>query len=164
MDDNLFLSELAKSLDAEESREAISKAYEAVSKAEQRAAQAEEIAKQERDLRLEREFIAKAAEFDVPVPAKDLGPVLKRLAESVTREDFQTIVKCLQASTEQNSLFKEFGKRGGGDNSSVLDTVEARAQELIGKSLTPEQAVAQVFEMDPKAYDSYVAERRQALR
>lgn len=170
MDTNdLFLAELAKSLDAEDNRELIGKAYEAVSKAEERAKAAEEIAKQERDLRLEREFIAKAAEFDVPVPAKELGPVLKRLAESVSKEDFQTVVKCLQASTEQNALFQEFGKRGGGSNGSILDEVEQRALSLasgdgVSKALTPEQAVAQVFDMDPAAYDRYNAERRQALR
>jgi hypothetical protein len=163
-DNDLFLAELAKSLDEEDNRELIGKAYEAVSKAEERAQRAEEIAKQERDLRLEREFIAKAAEFDVPVSAKDLGPVLKRLAESVSKDDFQVVVKCLRAQTEANSIYGEVGKRGGGDNGSILDEVEHRAQEFVGKSLTPEQAVERVFEMDPRAYDAYVAERRQALR
>lgn len=163
-DNDLFLAELAKSLDEEDNRELIGKAYEAVSKAEERAQRAEEIAKQERDLRLEREFVAKAAEFDVPVAARDLGPVLKRLAESVSKEDFQVVVKCLRAQSEASSIYGEIGKRGGGDNGSILDEVEHRAQEFVGKSLTPEQAVERVFEMDPRAYDAYVAERRQALR
>jgi hypothetical protein len=163
MDTNdLFLQELAKSLDQEDNRELIGKAYEAVSKAEERAQAAEEIAKAERDLRLEREFIAKADEFNVPVSSKELGPVLKRLAESATVEDFQVIVKCLRGTSEQASLFSEVGKRGGGDNGSILDEVNARAQEFVGKALTPEQAVTQVFEMDPRAYDAYVAERRAA--
>jgi hypothetical protein len=158
MSDDLFLQELAKSLDDQDQREAVGKALEAVSKAEQRAQQAEQIAKAERDLRLEREFIAKAEEFNTPVPAKDLGPVLKRLAESVTKDDFQVIVKCLNGASAKDDIFREVGKRGGGANASVLDEVNARAQEFIGKSLSPEAAVAEVFEMDPRAYDAYLSD------
>lgn len=163
MSDDLFLAELAKSLDDEDQREAVGKALQAVSKAEQRAQQAETIAKQERDLRLEREFIAKAAEFNVPVSADELGPVLKRMAESVTKDDFQVIVKCLNAVSAKDDIFGEVGKRGGGANGSVLDEVNARAMALatggdVSKALSPEAAVAEVFEMDPRAYDAYLSD------
>lgn len=164
MDETTFLTELAKSLDDEGAdRESISKALEYVSKAEQRAKQAEEIAKAERDLRLEREFVAKAAEFNLPVKAQDLGPVLKRAAESLDKDDFQTIVKCLRSASAagdygMTNLYGEVGKRGGGDNADVLSTVDARAAELVEKSqgLTNEAATLQVLMDNPTAYDEYM--------
>jgi len=164
MDETTFLTELAKSLDDDGAdSESISKALEIVSKAEQRARQAEEIAKSERDLRLEREFVAKAAEFNLPVKADDLGPVLKRAAENLDAEDFKTIVKCLRANTAAadmgaQNFFGEVGKRGGGDNADVMSSVEAAAQELVGKSadITPEAATLQVLADNPRAYDEYM--------
>lgn len=162
MDETTFLTELAKSLDDDSEREAVEKALETVQKAEQRARQAETIAKAERDLRLEREFVAKAAEFNLPVKATDLGPVLKRAAESLDEEDFKTIVKCLRASSASEDLqynpYGEIGKRGGGDNADVLTSVESAAQELVskGEGLTPEAATLQVLADNPRAYDEYM--------
>lgn len=173
MDETTFLTELAKSLDDEGAdREAVNKALEIVSKAEQRAKAAEEIAKAERDLRLEREFVAKAAEFNLPVKSTDLGPVLKRAAENLDTEDFKTIVKCLRAASASEDfgggLYGEVGKRGGGDNSDILSNVEAAAQELVGKSaeMTPEAATLQVLMDNPAAYDEYLRDHpsRRAFR
>lgn len=173
MDETTFLTELAKSLDDEGAdREAVSKALEIVSKAEQRAKQAEEIAKAERDLRLEREFVAKAAEFNLPVKSTELGPVLKRAAENLDTEDFKTIVKCLRAASASEdygvNLYGEVGKRGGGDNADILSQVEMTAQELVGKSadMTPEAATLQVLMDNPAAYDEYLRDHpsRRAFR
>lgn len=158
-----FLVELAKSLDAEDQREAVSKAIEEVRKAAARADAAEEIAKQERDLRLNREFVAKAEQYCLPVKATELGPVLKRLAETISQEDFSVITKCLDAASASNDLFGEIGKRGGGANDSITNEVEMRAQEIIAKSksdLSTEEAFAKALEMDPHAYDRYLADRR----
>jgi hypothetical protein len=157
-DDAAFLEELAKSLEDEDQREAVAKALEAVSKAEERATEAEEIAKAERDLRLEREFISKAAEFSLPVPPAELGPVLKRAAENLEREDFDTIVKCLYAASAEGDLYSEIGKRGGGDNADIFDEVEVRAQEIMksAENVSKEAATAAVFEMNPGAYDQYM--------
>jgi len=173
MDDTTFLTELAKSLDDDSAdRETVSKAMEIVTKAEQRAKQAEEIAKAERDLRLEREFVAKAAEFNLPVKSTDLGPVLKRAAENLDTEDFKTIVKCLRAASAAEdfggNLYGEVGKRGGGDNADILSSVDAAAQELVTKSdsLTPEAATLQVLMDNPAAYDEYLRDHpsRRAFR
>ena len=165
MDETTFLTELAKSLDDDEEREAVNKALETVAKAEYRAQQAENIAKAERDLRLEREFIAKAAEFNLPVRSEELGPVLKRVAEATTEDDFKTIVKCLRAASAVNDFanpFGEVGKRGGGDNADILSSVDAAAAELVTKSqgLTPEVATLQVLNDNPAAYDEYLREQR----
>jgi hypothetical protein len=163
MDETTFLTELAKSLDDEGAdREAVNKALEIVGKAEQRAKAAEEIAKAERDLRLEREFVAKAAEFNLPVKSADLGPVLKRAAENLEEDDFKTIIKCLRAASASEdygvNLYGEVGKRGGGDNADILSSVEAAAQEIVGKSadVTTEAATLQVLMENPRAYDEYM--------
>lgn len=166
MTDRSFLTELAKSLDDEDQREAITKAMDAVSKAEERANEAEQIAKAERDLRLEREFVAKAEQYDVPVAARELGPVLKRLAETISQEDFAVIHKCLAAKSAERDIFAEIGKRGGGDNTDILGEVNARAFEMVGKSegLTPEMAFGHALEANPTAYDEYLRNRPTSLR
>lgn len=166
MDETTFLTELSKALDDDDEREVINKALESVGKAEYRARQAETIAKAERDLRLEREFVAKAAEFNLPIKSSELGPVLKRAAEALEEEDFKTIVKCLRSSSAQadfSSPFSEVGKRGGGDNADVLSEVDAAAQELVqkGTNLTPEAATLQVLNNNPAAYDEYLRDKRQ---
>lgn len=170
VDTNHFLEELSKALRDEDQVEAVSKAFQAqqdafnteLSKRDQQLVQLTEVAKSERDLRLEREFIAKAAEFDVPVAAEELGPVLKRAAESLDLEDFSVLVKCLDAAGAADYLFGEVGKRGTADNADIFEMVEAGAEELAKSNgnLTGEQALAQVFEMNPEIYDQYTANQR----
>lgn len=162
VDGNAFLEELSKAI-RDEDRGEFSKALQARFEAyETEVSKAQEIAKAERDLRLEREFIAKAAEFDVPVAPDQLGPVLKRAAENLSEEDFGVIVKCLDAATEvAQEIYGEIGKRGMGANSDVLSQVSAEAEELA-KNGGPSgaEAVAAIFESNPAAYDEYLANRR----
>lgn len=170
VDTNYFLEELSKALQTEDQVEVVTKAFQAqqdafdeeLTKRDQQLYALTEVAKSERDLRLEREFISKAEEFDVPVAAEELGPVLKRAAESLTMEDFSVIVKCLDAAGASEYLFGEIGKRGTADNADIFDTIEAGVEELVKRdnSLTGEQALAQVFEMNPEIYDQYTANQR----
>ena len=83
------------------------------------------VAKSERDLRLTREYIAKSAEYNLPVDPKELGPVLYRMAESMSYDDCAVIAKCLESAG--NILFEELGYQGGGDNSDIYSQVEAHA-------------------------------------
>lgn len=169
MDTGAFLEELSKALRDEDQVEAVSKAFaaqqnafqEELSKRDAHVAELTEFAKAERDLRLEREFIAKAAEFDVPVAPEELGPVLKRAAESLDMEDFSVIVKCLDAAGAGEALFGEFGKRGTADNADIFDMVDGAAEELTKNyDVTGAQAVTSVFEANPDLYDQFVANQR----
>jgi len=158
MNEDIFLDELSKAIRDEDGRADFSKALQARFEAyESEISKAQELAASERDLRLEREFIAKAAEFSVPVAADELGPVLKRAAESLSSEDFSVIVKCLDAATElSQDVFGEVGKRGTGANVDIFDAVEAEAGEIAkSRNISREQAAAEVFAANPQAYDQY---------
>jgi len=158
MNEDIFLDELSKAIRDEDGRADFSKALQARFEAyETEISKAQELAASERDLRLEREFIAKAAEFVVPVAAEELGPVLKRAAESLSVEDFGVIVKCLDAATElSQDVFGEVGKRGTGANVDIFDAVEAEAGEIAkARGVSKEQAAAELFEANPQAYDQY---------
>lgn len=152
--------DLSKALSDVERNEAISKAMAEVSKAEQRAAAAEAVAKSERDLRLTREYISKAAEYNVPVAPEELGPVLMRMAESMSYDDCAVIHKCLTASGE--IIFNEIGYAGGGDNADIMSMVDAAIGETVAKSaseLSKEQLITKAFENDDALYAQYLAER-----
>jgi hypothetical protein len=161
------LTSLSKALGDSDRDQVVAKAYGEIAKAQKRAERAESVAKAERDLRLTREYIAKAQRYSLPVPAEVLGPVLKRCTESLSKQDCEILAQCLDAASEQNfDPYAEIGKSGGGDNADILTQVSARADDLFAKSaeagtgFTREQAMAKVFEMNPAAYDEYLAERR----
>jgi hypothetical protein len=154
------LEELSKAFSDEDRDAVIAKALGRVEELEKGLQQSAEIAKAERDLRLTREYIAKAADYNLPVDPKELGPVLYRMAETMSYDDCAVIAKCLE--TAGSILFEERGYQGGGDNNDVLSQVELHAQELIGKSadLSAADAVNKVFDMNPDAYDAYLSAQR----
>lgn len=152
--------DLSKAFTDIERDEVISKAADEVSKAYARAEHAEEIAKSERDLRLTREYISKAAEYNVAIHPTELGPVLMRMAESMSFDDCAVIAKALESASD--AAFQEVGYAGGGSNSDIFMAAEAAANELVGKSasgISKAAATAQVFEANPYAYDEYLASR-----
>ena len=161
------LASLSKALGDSDRDQYVAKAYGEIAKANKRAERAEQVAKAERDLRLEREYIAKAQQYSLPVPAEVLGPVLKRLTESMSQQDCQIIAQCLDSASEAGyDPYSEIGKSGGGDNNDILNQVGAIAEDMFSKAVeagtgfTREQAVAKVFDMNPAAYDQYLADRR----
>lgn len=150
------LEELSKAFTDADRDAVIAKALGRVEELETAQNQALEIAKSERDLRLTREYIAKAAEYNLPVAPEDLGPVMYRMAETMSYEDCAVIAKCLESAGA--AIFAERGYIGGGSNTDVMATVEAQAVE-IGKSAAPEHITA-VFDANASAYDEYLAQRR----
>ena len=134
---------------------------EIVKAAEERAEAAEQIAKAERDFRLEREFIAKAAEFDrLPVDAAEFGPVLKAAAEVLTEEQFDAITSVLAAANEsvaQGNLFTEVGKATSFTNDSSMSQIEKAAARLReGSDMTRAESIAKAVEADPSLYTEYL--------
>jgi len=150
------MEELSKAYSDSDRDAVIAKALGRVEELERGYTEAAEIAKSERDLRLTREYISKAADYNVPVDPTELGPVLYRMAESMSYEDCSVIAKCLEASGA--ALFNEVGYIGGGDNDDIMSRVEAQAVE-IGKSASPENVVT-VFDQSPDAYNEYLASQR----
>lgn len=153
--------ELSKAITDVERDSVISKAMQAVELADQRALKAEEIAKAERDLRLVREYTEVAKSYNVPVDGAELGPVLMRMAETMSYDDCAVIHKALSAAGE--AIYEEIGFIGGGDNVDVLTQVDAYLDESIAKSaesVSKAKAMEDFFATNPAAYDEYIASRR----
>jgi hypothetical protein len=154
--------ELSKAIAADDNgaqAEVLSKALEEISKADKRAAEAERIAKAERDLRLQREYIAKAAEYHVPVPAEELGPVLMRMAEGLSYDDCAVIHKAL---TTSGALLVEAGAAGQADNNDPLTAIEEQLEREVSKNAgegSRAQRLTAFFDDNPDAYERYRAER-----
>jgi hypothetical protein len=152
------LDELSKAFNDDDRDKVIAKALGRVQELENKQAQFEQIAKAERDLRLTREYVSKAAEYNLPVDANELGPVLYRMAEAMSYEDCAVIAKCLETAGEV--IFEEMGYIGGGDNGDVLDEVVSRAA-TVSKSDNPSASdINGVFDMNPEAYDEYLSAQR----
>jgi hypothetical protein len=162
-DEVTFLQELSKSLEDEDLRGEVSKAMEIVKAANERAEEAEKIAKAERDERLLREFVAKAQSYtSLPVDPAEFGPVLKKLSETLSTEEYEAVTKALAAGNEtmaNASLFGEIGKRGGYQPTEAIAKVDVSAEEIAkAQNISIEAARTQVFERDPALYDQYLQE------
>jgi len=154
------MEELSKAFTDKDRDQVIAKALGRVEELEQEQRQYAEIAKSERDLRLTREYISKADEYNLPISPEELGPVLYRMAETMSYEDCAVIAKCLETAGE--ILFEETGYQGGGDNADVYSQVEAHAYDVFGKAedFNAVSAVNTVFDQNPDAYDEYLAAQR----
>lgn len=154
------MEELSKAFTDKDRDEIIVKALGRVDELEQAQAQSELIAKSERDLRLTREYVAKAAEYNLPVAPDELGPVLYRMAETMSYDDCAVIAKCLETAGE--IIFQEVGYQGGGDNNDIYSQVEAHAHDVFGKAedFNEVSAINKVFDQNPDAYDEYLAAQR----
>lgn len=153
--------DLSKAFSNIERDEVVAKAMAKVSELEARAAAAEQIAKSERDLRLTAEYVEVAKNYNVPVDPTVLGPVLMRMAETMSYEDCEVIHKALTSSGA--ALFDEIGYVGGGDNADVLSQVDAAVEAQLAKAeagISKADAMVAFFESNPAAYDEYLADRR----
>lgn len=154
-----FMEELSKAYTDEERDQVISKAFDVMQQYAEEAEQYGEVAKAERDLRLTREYISKAAEYNVPIDPEELGPVLYRMAETMDYNDCAVIHKALVSSG--SAIFDEVGYIGGGDNTDVMSQVSAFADQQVQKAdVNQAELIAKTFDMNPEAYDQYLAEQR----
>jgi len=157
------LEDISKAFTDEDRDQIISKALEAL---EQENQEAYQIAKSERDLRLEREYIAKADTYGLPIDSAELGPVLYRVVETMAPADAAVIAKALEAAGElSGSFFDEIGQQGGGSNGDVMQAVDAMAGDVVSKAdgdmdISKAQAITGVFDSNPDAYGDYLRDRR----
>lgn len=156
--------QLSKALTEGDRDEVLSKALGEIAKFEQRTSQAEQIAKAERDLRLNREYIAKAAEYNVPVDPQELGPVLKSMWEAEAEHKVLPEGSCAvihkALATAGQILFQELGYEGPIDAANGEEQVEAYINERVGKSdvsKSRDQLALDFYRDNPRAYDDYVA-------
>jgi hypothetical protein len=153
--------ELSKAFTDIERDDVIAKAMEKVSALEARAAQAEAIAKSERDLRLLGEYVEVAKNYNVPIEPTALGPVLMRMADTMSYEDCAVIHKALTSAG--SALYEEVGFIGGADNNDVMSQVDAFLDADISKSadvISKSAAMTDFFANNPGAYDEYRADLR----
>ena len=163
-------AELSKAITDGDHAEVITKALGEIAKYEARTQAAESIAKGERDLRLNREYIAKAAEYNLPIEPDELGPVLKSMWEAEAELKVLPAGACAvihkALSTAGAILFEELGYEGQAA-ASVSDEVEAYVKEQVesrigkgdGATITKSQATRDYYAANPRAYDNYLAER-----
>jgi hypothetical protein len=152
--------ELSKAFTDIERDEVISKALGQVDVLSKRLEQAETIAKSERDLRLLGEYVEVAKSYNVPIEPTQLGPVLMRMADTMSYEDCSVIHKALTSAGA--ALFDEVGFIGGGDNLDIMSQVSAFLDEGIAKSeetVSKADAMESFFAANPDAYDQYRAEQ-----
>jgi len=154
------MEELSKAFSDEDRDQVIAKALGRVEQIESQFSEVAKAAQAERDLRLTREYISKAAEYNLPVDAAELGPVLYRMAEQMSYDDCSVIAKCLETAGE--IIYEEVGYQGGGDNADVYSQVAQHAYDTFGKAedFTEVTAINKVFDDNPDAYDEYLAAQR----
>lgn len=148
-----------------EVREMIAKAERETEKLRKQAADAEKLAKEERDRRVEREFVEKAErEFPYLGSAQELGPRLMRMADTLSKEDYDAHLTELRAANERlekSALFEEIGKSGqpAGGAENPAQEIEKRAEEIrkADSSLTPYQAFEQAMRENREAQARYLA-------
>lgn len=161
------LEAISKAVDSDEQKEAIAKAFavqqEQLEVYKRQAEEAQAWAEREHDERVTEAFIAKAAEFNLPVAAEVLGPILKKMATVLSDAELDVVEKVF--TDVGDTLYDEVGFVGTGTNgASVYDEVEAVAKAAVAKaaedgaSITDEDAMVAAFEANPAAYAAYNAE------
>lgn len=147
--------ELSKAFSQIERDEVVAKALGQVDVLSKRLEQAELIAKSERDLRLLGEYVEVAKGYNVPIEPEKLGPVLQRMADTMSYEDCAVVHKALSSAGAR--LFDEVGFIGGSDNQDVMSQVDAILEGAVSKSESISKAdqVSDFFAQNPEAYDQY---------
>lgn len=153
--------ELSKAVTEDDRDRVVSKALNDLTAraeyAETQMGRAALIAKSEQNLRLEREYISKAAEYNVPIDSEDLGPVIMRMAESMSYEDCAVIHKALSAAGEM--LFTEAGYDGIGAADDPIEQIQEYLAARVSKGGSREGAMTDFFDSNPEAYEALRAAR-----
>jgi hypothetical protein len=153
------LEELSKAVTSEERDKIVAKMADEVELTKAENDELRKAFEEERDIRITEAFVAKAAEYELPVPAETFGPILKAIAEVLDDSQLEVLDTVLSS---RGVPMDELGYAGGASNSGVLDEVSGLAAELVGKaagSVSTEQAMTALFEHNPGAYEQYLAEQ-----
>lgn len=156
---DVVMEELSKAASEEERNEIVASAMEEVEVAKADAAEAWNRVADQDDAMLADAYIAKAAEFNLPVDPVNFGLILKSMGEVLDYDQLEEMEQLFAGMGEV--LYEELGYEGDTDNVSVMDVVDSYANEYIGKSgeVSQEMMSTAIFDMNPDAYDAYLAER-----
>jgi len=108
-----------------------------------------------------KKYVDQAASFkNLAVKSEEMGPVLKKLADT-DKDGYEKMIETLKSADEASGkLFDENGSSGEGDAAVGYEKIEKAAEALRkedGKSeLTKEQAVAEVINRQPELYNEYL--------
>jgi hypothetical protein len=162
-----LMETISKAVDDDERTAAIAKAFavqqEQLEVYKRQAEEAQAWAEREHDTRVTEAFIAKAAEFNLPVAPEVLGPILKKMATVLTDDELDVVEKVFVDVGD--TLYDEVGYVGTGSNGlSVFDEVSAIAKAAVekaattGQQISEEDALIAALEMNPEAYAAYNSE------
>jgi hypothetical protein len=155
------LQELSKAINDGDRDEVIAKMGDMVQEARDSAREAWNFAKglaEERDLDAYTQ-LAQSYEH-LPVPAEQLGPVLKSAAAALPPQQLAVLDRVLSAGPVD---YDELGY-GGRAESDVMTEINALANETIAKGavdLSQAEVVVGLFDANPDLYDAYNAESGQ---
>jgi len=165
------LSKATEPVVDESSEEAIMKSaptavVEMLEKARKEANSVREELAKERTEKRDREFIAKAAEFNfLAIEPTEFGPALRQVAD-ISPDLANQIEKALasaNAQAESAEIFAELGHNKSVGSTNAYSKVEslAKAAHARGDFATIEQAVVGLISSDPELYAQYRSERNQ---
>jgi len=129
---------------------------------EELKSQAEVIAKMA-DERLEKEWISKAGDVLLVGEAKEVGKLMKSIAETSpeTAENLLVILKAANTRIEKGNLFKELGTGGESDTGAIAE-LNKKAHELAkAEKITFEKAFSKIYKSDKVLRKQYLAETRE---
>jgi hypothetical protein len=136
-----------------------------IQKSRDEAAEATKIAKTERDMRIDREMLAKAADYkNITGTPQEKAELLK--AAFAVSEDFgkklEQTFKAVNAQLDAaTDIFSPIGKTAGLPDSIYRNELEAKVAEFrkADPTLSPEKAMDKAMQADPKLYDRYLEEK-----
>jgi hypothetical protein len=155
------LEQLSKAVTEDQRNEIITKALDRVDELETANENLSKSVEEMQEERITEAFIAKAAEYELPVDPVELGVILRKAATVLDESELDTLDTVLTAAGS-SEMFTELGYGGGASNSGVMDQVTGAAAELVGKAagaISLEQAQTAMFDQNPDAYDAYLAEQ-----
>ena len=161
------LEAISKAVDDDAQKAAIRKAFEVqqeqIEVYKRQAEEAQAWAEREHDTRVTEAFIAKAAEFNLPVAPEVLGPILKKMATVLDESELDIVEKVF--TDVGDTLYDEVGYVGTGTNGpDVFNEVEELAKAAVskaaanGQQISEDDALVAAFEMNPQAYAAYNSE------
>jgi len=153
-----ILEDISKATTEQATQDIIVKMATEMEITKQEAAEAYAYAEAIEGERIQDAFISKAAEYNLPIDSETLGVILMKSATVLEEDELEALDQLLTAIGDH--LFDELGYVGESDNSSVLDQVNAMADEYVGKSdFSKAQITTAMFDANPSAYDAYLNEK-----
>lgn len=119
----------------------------------------------EQTAKVEKEFIAKAAEIkSLSIKSDDLGKTLKLVNDKAGKDASDKIMSILKQADEtvtKSKLFGEYGGTGEGECDALVQ-METKAEAIMKSDakITKAQAFDLVMKANPELYEQYVAQKQ----